>query len=121
MELYLLQTIVKIVTKNGFLYAAIVFVIQILMASEEINEPSLYKWNGERILALLMARRDPCLLLLLSQMNPRCEFQTAKTADADPGKSTVVESQSSLRPFELITERMNRAISHFFLTSTPII
>ena len=91
------------------------------MASEEINEPSLYKWNGERILAMLKARRDPCMFLFLSQMNSRCEFQTVKTADADPGKSTVVESQSSLRPFELITERMNRAISHFFLTSTPII
>ena len=121
MELYLLQTIGKIVTKSGFLYAAIVFVIQILMASEEINEPSLCKWNGERILDILMARRDPCLFLLLLQMNSRREFQTVKTANADPGKSTVVESQSSLRPFELITEHGNRAILHFFPTSTPII
>ena len=69
------------------------------MASEEINEPSLYKWNGERILAMLMARRDPCMFLLLSQMNPRCEFQTAKTADADPGKSTVVHSFDNNRDF----------------------
>ena len=91
------------------------------MASEEINEPSLYKWNGERIHTILMSRRDLCMFLLLSRMNSRREFQTAKTADADPGKSSVVDSESSLPPFELIMEHTNIAISHFFPTSTPII
>lgn len=97
------------------------FVIQILMAFEVVSEPSLCKWNGERILAMLMTRRDPYLFLLLSSMNSRWDPRMVNTANADPSKSCVVDSESSLQPFELIVERMNTAVLRFFPTSTPII